>query len=39
MSHELAQALAAMNLHRTGEFFWMSNEVEPSDEQLGIDAR
>ncbi len=37
MSHELAKALAALNLHRNGEVFWLSYDAEPTDEQLGLD--
>ncbi len=38
MSNDLAQALAALNLHRNGEVFWMSYDAEISDAELGIDG-
>lgn len=37
MNSELAMALAALNLHRNGEVFWMSYDADITDEMLGIE--
>lgn len=36
MRTDLLQALAALNLHRNGEVFWLSYDAEPTDAELGI---
>lgn len=38
MQNDLLKALAALNLHRNGEVFWLSYDAEISDEELGIDT-
>lgn len=38
MSSSLFAALAALNLHRNGDTWWLSYDAEISDESLGIVA-